>query len=141
MARDVLQDPRTSISLYNGGEALSRVIRKNWLKPRLVVQVAFGILLLLLFCWATYGPDKHELTKHARTEWSKKCRQVCLDGVPEQAKYWGGAYDGYWASGWIFTRCTSGFPDLSHCVLPRSGPSEVRRRIYSMRPLLTRHAL
>lgn len=97
MARGVFQTPQLSIDLYSGGDSLSRISWRKLAKVSVGCAGALAILLFLLFCWATYGPDKHELTKHARVEWSRKFRQVGLDGVPVHAKYWGGAYDGYWA--------------------------------------------
>lgn len=80
---------------------LSRVSWRNLAKVSVGCAGALGILLLLL-CYAIYyGPDKHELTKHARTEWSREFRKIGLDEVPEHAKYAGGAssYEiyGHWS--------------------------------------------
>lgn len=75
---------------------MSRISWRKLVKVLVGCTIGLAILLFVLFCWATYGPDKHELTKHAHTEWSRKFREIGLDEVPEHAKYWGGADDGHW---------------------------------------------
>lgn len=81
---------------------MSRLSWRNMAKVSVGCAVVIGTLLLLV-CWAIYyGPDKHELTKHAHTEWSLKFREVGLDEVPEHAKYAGGAWiDGIYGH-WTF---------------------------------------
>jgi hypothetical protein len=75
---------------------VNRVSWKTLAKVSVGCAGALGILFFLLFCWAAYGPDKHELTKHAHTEWSREFRKIGLYEVPEHAKYAGGAWAGHW---------------------------------------------
>lgn len=71
---------------------MSRVTSGNAPKVLFGYAVALGVLLLLLCCAIQFGPDKHEVTKRARTEWSTRFREVGLDDVPRHAKYWSGAW-------------------------------------------------
>ncbi len=91
----------SKIQQYYGGDSLSRVSWRKLAKVAVGCAIALAILLFLLFCWAIYGPDKHELTKHARSEWSREFRKIGLDEVPEHAKYGGGAsiygVHGHWS--------------------------------------------
>ena|GEM_PF-4746439 len=69
---------------------LSRVSWRNATKVSVGCLAVPGILFLVFCAIYYYGPDKHEVTKHARTEWSRKFREVGLSDVPEHAKYAGG---------------------------------------------------
>lgn len=60
---------------------------------------AFFMLLFFLYYAIYLSPDKHEVTKYARTKWSREFRKVGLDEVPVHAKYGGGwidGIDGHW---------------------------------------------
>lgn len=80
---------------------MSRVNCKDVAKVSVGCAAVIAILLFLLFIWAAYGPDKHELTKHAHTEWNREFQKIGLDDVPKHAKYAGGASSygnyGHWS--------------------------------------------